>query len=189
MPNQPLDVYLCAFRAALQQCLRRLVEAIPNRCYGWGQPSAVADGRCATPEDNELSFNSEAASAANVEPLMTAQQNVTSEDILALVLSSLDDDKAEDVVEIPLRGKTEVADYMVIASGRSTRQVAAISEKLVERLKEKFGILCKVEGAEIGDWVLVDAADILVHVFRPEVREFYNLEKMWLPTGATAADN
>ncbi|OUD09943.1 ribosome silencing factor [Marivivens niveibacter] len=120
---------------------------------------------------------------------MTAQQNVTSEDILALVLSSLDDDKAEDVVEIPLRGKTEVADYMVIASGRSTRQVAAISEKLVERLKEKFGILCKVEGAEIGDWVLVDAADILVHVFRPEVREFYNLEKMWLPTGATAADN
>ena len=70
------------------------------------------------------------------------------------------------------------------ASGRSSRQVAAISEKLVERLKEDFGILCKVEGKETGDWVLIDAGDVIVHVFRPEVRDFYQLEKMWLPAGA-----
>ncbi|MFN6980042.1 MAG: ribosome silencing factor, partial [Gemmobacter sp.] len=87
------------------------------------------------------------------------------------------------VVPIDLRGRSEMADHMVIASGRSSRQVAAISEKLTERLKEQFGILCKVEGKETGDWVLIDAGDVIVHVFRPEVREFYQLEKMWLPTG------
>lgn len=110
----------------------------------------------------------------------------TSEDILAAVLASLDDDKAEEVVQISLRGKTQMADYMVIASGRSTRQVAAISEKLTERLKEQFGLLCKVEGAEIGDWVLIDASDVIVHVFRPEVRDFYQLEKMWQPSGSAS---
>ncbi|MFN6979445.1 MAG: ribosome silencing factor [Gemmobacter sp.] len=103
--------------------------------------------------------------------------------LLASILTSLDDDKAEDVVPIDLRGRSEMADHMVIASGRSSRQVAAISEKLTERLKEQFGILCKVEGKETGDWVLIDAGDVIVHVFRPEVREFYQLEKMWLPSG------
>jgi ribosome-associated protein len=107
-----------------------------------------------------------------------------SDALLARVLSSLDDDKAEDIVPIDLRGRSEMADHMVIASGRSSRQVAAISEKLVERLKEEFGILCKVEGKEAADWVLIDAGDVIVHVFRPEVREFYQLEKMWLPAGA-----
>ncbi|MCL7407084.1 MULTISPECIES: ribosome silencing factor [Marivivens] len=123
-----------------------------------------------------------------MEPAMTvASNNVTSDDILAAVVASLEDDKAEDIVQIPLRGKTEMADFMVIASGRSTRQVAAVSEKLTERMKQAFGIICKVEGAEIGDWVLVDCGDVIVHVFRPEVREFYQLEKMWLPTGAAEA--
>jgi ribosome-associated protein len=77
-----------------------------------------------------------------------------------------------------------MADFMVICSGRSSRQVAAISEKLVDRLKQNLGILAKVEGKDTGDWVLVDAGDVIVHVFRPEVREFYQLEKMWQPAGA-----
>lgn len=108
----------------------------------------------------------------------------TSEDVLARVLSSLDDDKAEDVVQIDLRGRSDVADYMVICSGRSSRQVAAISEKLADRLKQDFQMSCKMEGKDTGDWVLIDASDVIVHVFRPEVREFYQLEKMWLPNSA-----
>ena len=79
-----------------------------------------------------------------------------------------------------------MADYMVICSGRSSRQVGAIAEKLVDRLKQEFGRLCKVEGKETGDWVLIDAGDVIVHVFRPEVREFYQLEKMWLMPGTKA---
>ncbi|WP_368346351.1 ribosome silencing factor [Pelagovum sp. HNIBRBA483] len=110
---------------------------------------------------------------------MTAPDEATSQQILAAILKSLDDDKAEEIVQIPLRGKSEMADHMVIASGRSSRQVAAIAEKLTERLKADLGVLCKVEGAEIGDWVLIDSGDVIVHVFRPEVREFYQLEKMW----------
>ena len=108
-----------------------------------------------------------------------------SEDVLALVLKSVDDDKAEDIVEIDLRGRSDVADYMVICSGRSSRQVAAISEKLVDRLKQEMRISVRMEGKETGDWVLIDAGDVIVHVFRPEVREFYQLEKMWLPAGTT----
>ena len=106
------------------------------------------------------------------------------EQVLAAVLASLDDDKAEEVVEIDLRGRSDVADYMVICSGRSTRQVASISDKLADRLKESFQISCKMEGKETGDWVLIDGGDVIVHVFRPEVRDFYQLEKMWLPTSA-----
>lgn len=143
-----------------------------------------------TPEDNDLSLELSAASAANRDAIqMTAPVEATSEQILAAVLASLEDDKAEDIVQISLRGKTEMADFMVIASGRSTRQVAAISEKLTERLKQDLGVFCKVEGAEVGDWVLIDAGDVIVHVFRPEVREFYQLEKMWQPSVVTAKAN
>lgn len=110
-----------------------------------------------------------------------------SEDVLALVLKSVDDDKAEDIVEIDLRGRSDVADYMVICSGRSSRQVAAISEKLADRLKQDLRISVRMEGKDTGDWVLIDAGDVIVHVFRPEVREFYQLEKMWLPAGSTRA--
>jgi ribosome-associated protein len=111
----------------------------------------------------------------------------SSEELLALVLQSVDDDKAEDVVQIDLRGRSDVADYMVICSGRSSRQVASISEKLADRLKQEMRIQVRMEGKETGDWVLIDAGDVIVHVFRPEVREFYQLEKMWLPTGVTRA--
>ncbi|WP_397541712.1 ribosome silencing factor [Roseovarius salis] len=113
--------------------------------------------------------------------------DANSEAQLARVLSSLEEDKAEDVVQIDLRGKTAIGDYMVICSGRSNRQVSAISEKLVERLKSEMGILPKIEGKEAGDWVLVDTGDVIVHVFRPEVREFYQLEKMWLPSQQAAS--
>lgn len=104
--------------------------------------------------------------------------------MLEAVLASLDDDKAEDVVQIDLRGRSDVADYMVICSGRSSRQVASIADKLIDRLKDKFRIICKSEGKETGDWVLIDSGDVIVHVFRPEVREFYQLEKMWMPSSA-----
>lgn len=100
--------------------------------------------------------------------------------LLNLVTSSLDQDGAEDIVDIPLAGKSTVADYMIVASGRSTRHVSALSEKLVERLKAEAGTLSRVEGREAADWVLIDAGDVIVHIFRPEVREFYQLEKMWL---------
>lgn len=107
----------------------------------------------------------------------------TSEEVLAAVLASIDDDKAEEIVQIDLRGRSDVADYMVICSGRSSRQVAAISEKLADKLKQQFRIQAKMEGKETGDWVLIDSGDVIVHVFRPEVRDFYQLEKMWLPGG------
>ncbi len=100
--------------------------------------------------------------------------------LLECVLSSLGDDRAEDVVSIGLAGKSEIADYMVIASGRSTRQVTSIADKLTERLKRTLGQPCKIEGKRTGDWILIDAGDVIVHVFRPEVREFYQLEKMWM---------
>jgi ribosome-associated protein len=111
---------------------------------------------------------------------------VTSDSLLERIIASLEDDKAEDIVAIPLRGKSSMADHMVVCSGRSSRQVAAISEKLTDRLKHEFGIICKVEGKDQGDWVLIDAGDVVVHVFRPEVREFYQLEKMWMTPGAAA---
>lgn len=111
--------------------------------------------------------------------MASAYSKATSDTLLAAVLSSLDDDKAEDVVQIDLRGKTAIGDHMVVCSGRSSRQVSAISEKLVERLKTEFGHFSRIEGKNTGDWVLVDTGDIIVHIFRPEVREFYQLEKMW----------
>ena len=97
----------------------------------------------------------------------------------ALVLRSLDDDKALETVSIPLAGKSNIADYMVIASGRSTRQVASMADKLTERIKRELGRNVRVEGLPVADWVLIDAGDVIVHLFRPEVRSFYNLERMW----------
>ena len=99
--------------------------------------------------------------------------------LLELVLQSLDDDQATDVVTIPLEGKSSIADYMVIGSGRSTRQVTAIAQKLAERIKHGGFGHSRIEGLPAADWVLVDAGDIVVHLFRPEVRTFYNLERMW----------
>ncbi|MBW4961528.1 MULTISPECIES: ribosome silencing factor [unclassified Sulfitobacter] len=114
---------------------------------------------------------------------MTADTNVTTSDaLLASILSQLDDDKAEDIVQIDLRGKTAIGDYMVVCSGRSSRQVSSIAEKLAQMVKDEYNRTPRVEGKDTGDWVLIDTGDVIVHVFRPEVREFYQLEKMWMPT-------
>lgn len=99
--------------------------------------------------------------------------------LLADIVRWLDDAKAEEIVEIPLEGKSSIGDYMVIASGRSDRHVGAIADQLAQKLKEAGYTRVRVEGKETCDWVLIDAGEIIVHVFRPEVREFYNLEKMW----------
>ena len=96
-----------------------------------------------------------------------------------LVLSSLDDDQAVDTISIPLAGKSSIADHMVIASGRSTRQVASMAAKLAEKIKGELGRSTRIEGLPTADWVLIDAGDVIVHLFRPEVRSFYNLERMW----------
>ncbi len=103
----------------------------------------------------------------------------TVEELHRSVLQSLDDDQAVDVVSIPLAGKSSIADHMVIASGRSTRQVASMATKLADRLKRDYGKLARIEGLPAADWVLIDADDVIVHLFRPEVRTFYNLERMW----------
>ncbi|QPH56203.1 ribosome silencing factor [Pontivivens ytuae] len=108
---------------------------------------------------------------------------ISPSELLALILSSLDDDKAEDVVPIPLKGKSEMADHMVVASGRSSRQVASMADHLIEKVKAATGQAPRTEGQDTGDWVLLDAGDVIVHLFRPEVREFYQLEKMWLAPG------
>jgi len=96
-----------------------------------------------------------------------------------MVLACLDDMKAEDILTIDLRGKSSIGDYMVVSSGRSQRHVGSVADKVVEDL-HKVGVRAHVEGAPHCDWVLIDAGDVVVHVFRPEVRSFYNLEKMWL---------
>ena len=125
-------------------------------------------------------------SASEVPEGLSALSGTDPRSLLAAIEASLDDDKAEDIVQIDLRGKTAIGDYMVICSGRSSRQVSSIAEKLVDHLKQDFGRLSRIEGKETGDWVLIDTGDVIVHVFRPEVREFYQLEKMWLPSGAAA---
>ncbi|MEH6360526.1 MAG: ribosome silencing factor [Amylibacter sp.] len=129
-----------------------------------------------------MRYTEDTVLAERVEAADAAGKNIPSMSMLDLVLNSLQDDKAEDIVTIELQGKSQIADYMVVASGRSTRQVSAIAEKLSDRLKQNMGVIARIEGKAAGDWVLLDTGDIIVHVFRPEVREFYQLEKMWLST-------
>ncbi len=109
---------------------------------------------------------------------------------LALILASLDDDKALDAVVIDLKGKTTFADFMVVATGRSDRQVVAMAEHLIEKLRARGLRNVPSEGRQKGDWVLIDTGDIVVHLFRPEIRSFYNLEKLWSdePVAARAAE-
>lgn len=127
---------------------------------------------------------------------MTRTQD-SAEALLKLILDILDDGQAEDIVSIPLAGKSLIADHMVIASGRSSRQVASLAHKIDMEAKKQLGINVRTEGLEAGDWVLIDAFDVIVHLFRPEVRQFYALEKMWTvdvsndaeaPDTATAKD-
>ena len=99
--------------------------------------------------------------------------------ILELITTSLDDDKAENILTIPLRGKSAMADYMIVASGTSSRQVTAMAEHIEFKLKQNKIAILGLEGLRQADWVLIDANDVVVHLFRPEVREFYGLERMW----------
>jgi ribosome-associated protein len=117
------------------------------------------------------------ATSPNV--LRSSDANGGVEALHQLVMASLDDDQAVETVSIPLAGKSSIADYMVVASGRSTRQVASMAIKLADKIKAEFGRTPRVEGLPTADWVLIDAGDVIVHLFRPEVRSFYNLERMW----------
>lgn len=117
-------------------------------------------------------------------PATISQALPEAQEILALVKARLEDDKSEDIVSIDLRGKTSIADFMVIASGRSQRHVGAIAEHLLEALKAAGIKHVRVEGQPACDWVLIDANDVIVHIFQPEVRTFYNIEKMWSGTRA-----
>jgi ribosome-associated protein len=109
--------------------------------------------------------------------------------LLDVIVATLDDGKAEEIVAIDLRGKSSIADHMVIASGRSSRQVTALAEQVASKLKDIGQGHVSIEGKTQGDWVLLDAGDVIIHIFRPEVREFYKLEKMWsgVPAGSVAA--
>jgi len=109
-------------------------------------------------------------------------QRPDAEGTLRLILDRLDDMKAEDTVTIDLTGKTSIADAMVVTSGRSNRHVGAVADRVLEGLKQAGVPNARVEGMPHCDWVLIDAGDVIVHVFRPEVRAFYNLEKMWAST-------
>lgn len=130
-------------------------------------------------------------SASNSTRDSASAADLSAEDLHALVMQSLDDDQAQEIVSIPLAGKSSIADHMVIASGRSSRQVAAMAQKLAERIKHRTGRSARLEGLPTADWVLIDAGDVIVHLFRPEVRSFYNLERMWgftdTPTPQAAA--
>ena len=112
-------------------------------------------------------------------PAAVSTQPVDVEALHKLVMQSLDDDQAVEVVTIPLAGKSSIADHMVIASGKSSRQVASMAAKLADKIKQQFGRIVRIEGLPVADWVLIDADDVIVHLFRPEVRTFYNLERMW----------
>jgi len=111
-------------------------------------------------------------------PEAVSRMRLDAEGILKLVLARLDDMKAEDILTIDLRNKSSIGDYMVVSSGRSQRHVGSVADRVVEDL-HKAGIATRVEGVPHCDWVLIDAGDVIVHVFRPEVRAFYNLERMW----------
>ena len=117
-------------------------------------------------------------------PISKPHTACDADQILKLITTSLDDDKAENILTIPLRGKSAIADYMVVASGASSRQVAAMAEHIEFKLKQNKVAVLGLEGLRQADWVLIDANDVVVHLFRPEVREFYGLERMWADDAA-----
>ena len=127
------------------------------------------------------------ATAAAQIATISAPATDTVDALHKMILTLLDDDQAVETVSIPLAGKSSIADHMVIASGKSTRQVASMANKLAEKIKAMTGRGPRIEGLPAADWVLIDAGDIIVHLFRPEVRSFYNLERMWAFGEAPAA--
>ncbi len=128
---------------------------------------------------SELINTGYSAAAAPSFPPLTGSSELEPGSLVPVVMASLEDAKAEDVTVIDLHGKTSIADAMVITTGRSTTHVASIADRVVRALKETGRTAPSIEGLTAGDWVLIDAGDVIVHVFRLEVRQFYNLEKMW----------
>jgi len=126
----------------------------------------------------------ESVAAADVEP---STPTLDAEALEALVRVSLEDDKAEDILSLDIRGKSSVADMLIVASGRSQRHVGALADHVVRKLKEAGVGQVRVEGLPHCDWVLVDAGDLIVHIFRPEVRDFYAIERIWSPAKAAAS--
>lgn len=116
----------------------------------------------------------------SADPVPALKARPDADETLSLILSRLDDMKAEETVTIDLRGKSSITDYMIVTTGRVNRHVGAIAENVAKGLKESGAPAPHMEGLANCDWVLIDSGDVIVHVFRPEVREFYNLEKMWL---------
>lgn len=110
---------------------------------------------------------------------VAVRRQISADEALKAILTTLDDSKAEDIVSIDIAGKSALADFMVVATGRSQRHVSSIAEHISRDLIEAGGRVARVEGVPHCDWVLLDAGDVIVHIFRPEVRSFYNLEKMW----------
>ena len=143
-------------------------SAIPHR-----PPPSGARANRPLPKHKDLTMEPKAISAQPL-PLQPLDPDM----VASTVTTSLDDDKAEDVMLVDLRGQSSIADHIVIATGKSQRQVVAMADHLQEKLK-KLGLPVSVEGVPQGDWVLIDAGDIVVHLFRPEVRSFYGLERMW----------
>ncbi len=119
---------------------------------------------------------------------MRPKRGIDADAAVKVVLASLEDDKAEDILAIDIRGKSSFADMLVIASGRSGRHVSALADHVMRKLKELGVKDVQVEGLPQADWVLVDAGDVVVHLFRPEVRTFYNIEKIWMGAGPSAAN-
>ena len=112
-----------------------------------------------------------------------------SKKLLKEIISNLDDNKAKDITSIPLEGKSDIADHLVIATGTSSRHVSSLAQRIVNNLKEYRLKSINAEGLEKGDWVLIDGGDIIVHLFREEVRDFYNLEKLWSPSLEIKSNN
>ena len=139
----------------------------------------MVPGRVAEKGNGPLSTPALSRAASRV-PDAVSQVRPDAEETLRVVLASLDDAKAEDTVTIDLHDKTSIGDYMVVTSGRSNRHVGAVADHLLQDLNKSGISGVRVEGMPHCDWVLIDAGDVVVHVFRPEARAFYNLEKMWM---------
>ncbi|HYC65004.1 MAG TPA: nicotinate-nucleotide adenylyltransferase [Reyranellaceae bacterium] len=168
------------FRLPAAQARRLATTSAPAWAFIPGRldPHSATAIRAVRPKRNPKG-KTISAQTASAQPRRLADRSKATAAQLALVKKSLEDDKAEDIVVIDLAGKSAFADYMVIATGRSNRQVVAIADHLAERLKQAGQGYIPVEGKQGGDWVLVDAGDVVVHIFRPEPRAFYALEKMW----------
>src|SRR5262244_4021864 len=169
-------------RHSMEIVERRLVETVNRPCLSYGCPAS----RGAVMQRKERKtlptpVLSRAGAHRAAEPISKVRPDA--EEILRLVLARLDDMKAEDTVTIDLTGKSSIADVMIVTSGRSNRHVGSVADRVLEDLHKAGLSHVRVEGTPLCDWVLIDAGDVIVHVFRPEVRAFYNLEKMWAGAG------